>query len=128
MKTATEPQTSKPTRHSQITEEPPTMTANRPSNIDSRPVAVVGAGTLGRRIGLMFATQGGEVRIFDKAAGAREAAVTYVEQELPKVIKTVVTDGRVGAITPSDNLAEALKGAWLVVEAVPELLDLKKEV
>ena len=43
------------------------MTANLPSNIDSRPVTVVGAGTLGRRIALMFATQGGQVRIFDKA-------------------------------------------------------------
>src|SRR6201987_1077099 len=128
MKTATQPQTSKPTRHSQITEEPPTMTANRPSNIDSRPVAVVGAGTLGRRIALMFATQGGQVRIFDKAIGAREAAVTYVEQELPKVIKTVVTDGTAGVIMASDDLAEALKRSWFVVEAVPELLDLKKQV
>jgi 3-hydroxybutyryl-CoA dehydrogenase len=128
MKTATQPQTFKPTRYSQITEEPPAMTANLPSNIDSRPVAVVGAGTLGRRIALMFATQGGEVRIFDMAAGARKAAVTYVEQELPKVIKTVVTDGTAGAITACDDLAETLKGAWLVVEAVPELLDLKKQV
>jgi 3-hydroxybutyryl-CoA dehydrogenase len=128
MKTATQPQISKPTRHSQITEEPPTMTANLPSNIDSRPVTIVGAGTLGRRMALMFATQGGQVRIFDKAAGAREAAVTYIEQELPKVIKTVVTNGRAGSITASDNLADALKGAWLVVEAVPELLDLKKQI
>ncbi len=34
---------------------------------DTRPVAVVGAGTLGRRIALMFSTRGGEVRIFDQA-------------------------------------------------------------
>src|ERR1700757_3134635 len=37
-----------------------------PQGIDHRPIAVIGAGTLGRRIALMMSTQGGEVRIFDK--------------------------------------------------------------
>lgn len=33
------------------------MTAKLPSNIDARPVLIVGAGTLGRRMALVFATQ-----------------------------------------------------------------------
>jgi 3-hydroxybutyryl-CoA dehydrogenase len=76
----------------------------------------------------MFATQGGQVRIFDMAADARASAVAYVEQELPKVIETVVTNGAAGTVTASDDLAGALKGAWLVIEAVPERLDVKKQV
>jgi 3-hydroxybutyryl-CoA dehydrogenase len=104
------------------------MSAILPSSIASRPVTVVGAGTLGRRIALMFATQGGQVRIFDMAADARASAVAYVEQELPKVIETVVTNGAAGTVTASDDLAGALKGAWLVIEAVPERLDVKKQV
>jgi 3-hydroxybutyryl-CoA dehydrogenase len=32
-------------------------------DIRNRPVAVIGAGTLGRRIALMFASRGGTVRI-----------------------------------------------------------------
>src|SRR6266496_3106393 len=103
------------------------MPAILPSNISSRPVAVVGAGTLGRRIALMFATQGGQVRIFDTAA-ARASAVAYVEQQLPSVIETVVIGGTAGTVLASDDLAGALKGAWLVVEAVPELLDVKKQI
>ncbi len=104
------------------------MSAILPSNISSRPVAVVGAGTLGRRIALMFATQGGQVRIFDTAAAARASAVAYVEQQLPSVIETVVIGGTAGTVLASDDLAGALKGAWLVVEAVPELLDVKKQM
>jgi 3-hydroxybutyryl-CoA dehydrogenase len=104
------------------------MSAILPSNIASRPVAVVGAGTLGRRIALMFATQGGQVRIFDQAADARTSAVAYVEQQLPSVIETVVIGGAAGIVVASGDLAGALKGAWLVIEAVPELLDLKKQI
>ena len=104
------------------------MSAILPTKIASRPVTVVGAGTLGRRIALMFATQGGQVRIFDMAADARASAIAYVEQELPKVIETVVTNGAAGTVTASDDLAGALKGAWLVIEAVPERLDVKKQV
>ena len=33
-------------------------------DIRNRPVAVIGAGTLGRRIALMFASRGGTVRIY----------------------------------------------------------------
>ncbi|MEU6262456.1 3-hydroxyacyl-CoA dehydrogenase NAD-binding domain-containing protein [Saccharopolyspora shandongensis] len=36
-----------------------------PTDLDARPVAVIGAGTLGRRIAMMFATRGGRVRISD---------------------------------------------------------------
>ncbi len=34
----------------------------------SRPVAVIGCGTLGQRIALMLASNGGEVRLYDANA------------------------------------------------------------
>ena len=41
------------------------MTYVAPSDLADRPIAVVGGGTLGRRIALMLATRGAEVRIYD---------------------------------------------------------------
>ena len=41
------------------------MSFKVPTDFPSRPVAVIGAGTLGRRIALMFAAHGAQVRIYD---------------------------------------------------------------
>jgi 3-hydroxybutyryl-CoA dehydrogenase len=95
--------------------------------IEHRPVAVVGAGTLGRRIALMFATRGGEVRVHDAAAEQREAAVAYIESRLPKVVPRL-EDASAGTVVGAGDLAAAVADAWLVVEAVPERLDLKREL
>ena len=92
-----------------------------------RPVAVIGAGTLGRRIALMLATCGGEVRISDPDAASREAALAYVAGALPDVVRRV-EGGRAGRVTALADLAAAVAGAWLVVEAVPERLELKRSV
>ncbi|ULL09874.1 hypothetical protein CKW46_09595 [Mycobacterium liflandii] len=45
------------------------------ADIRSRPVAVIGAGILGRRIALMFASRGGTVRIYARRAEQRAHAV-----------------------------------------------------
>lgn len=103
------------------------MSFTLPTEIENRPVAVIGAGTLGRRIALMFADRGGLVRIYDKSAQAGEAARGYVEANLPKVAAGI-DGGRPGRIAVTDDMAEALADAWLVIEAVPERLDLKKEI
>ena len=101
------------------------MTA--PQNIASRRVAVVGAGTLGRRIALMFAAHGAEVRIYDLAGEQRRAAVDYVSQTLPTLAERLngVVPGRVSA---DADLGDAVRDAWLVIEAVPERLELKRQV
>ncbi|MFF0739991.1 3-hydroxyacyl-CoA dehydrogenase family protein [Streptomyces sp. NPDC004111] len=103
------------------------MSFTLPTDIENRPVAVIGAGTLGRRIALMFADRGGLVRIHDRSAEAGEAARGYVEENLPRVAAGI-EGGRPGRVTVTDDLAEALTDVWLVVEAVPERLDLKKEI
>src|ERR1700756_1820229 len=103
------------------------MSFNVPTDFASRPVAIIGAGTLGRRIALMFAEHGAEARIPALAEPQREAAVEYVSQNLPGVAAglTGVVPGRVSA---DADIAEAVRDAWLVVEAVPERLELKIQV
>ncbi len=95
-------------------------------DIRNRPVAVIGAGTLGRRIALMFASRGGTARIWAPRAEQREAAVDYVTGTLPKVV-AARGFGDIGGATAAGSLEEALEDAWLVVESVPEKLDIKIE-
>jgi 3-hydroxybutyryl-CoA dehydrogenase len=93
-------------------------------DIQNRPVAVIGAGTLGRRIALMFASRGGTVRISAPRAEQRASAVHYVTETLPKLVADRGF-GEVGGATAAGSLEEALDDAWLVVESVPEKLELK---
>ncbi|MGP0078550.1 3-hydroxyacyl-CoA dehydrogenase family protein [Mycobacterium sp.] len=93
-------------------------------DIRDRPVAVIGAGTLGRRIALMFASRGGTVRIFAPRAEQRASAVHYVTEILPKVVQDRGF-GEVGGATAAGSLEEALDDAWLAVESVPEKLEIK---
>jgi 3-hydroxybutyryl-CoA dehydrogenase len=85
---------------------------------------VIGAGTLGRRIALMLASRGGTVRIYAPRAEQRAAAVDYVTETLPKLLQDRGF-GEVGGATAAGSLEEALDDAWLVVESVPEKLEIK---
>jgi 3-hydroxybutyryl-CoA dehydrogenase len=90
----------------------------------SRPTAVIGSGTLGQRIALMLASAGGEVRLYDPNPQQAEAGRLYIERELENVVaaRQGATAGRVRVAT---SLEDALTEVWMVVEAVPERLDLK---
>ena len=103
------------------------MSVNLPTDLVTRPVAVIGAGTLGRRIALMFAAHGAEVQIYDPAEQQRRAAVAYVSETLPPLADQLngVVPGRVSATA---DVGDAVDNAWLVIEAVPERLELKRQV
>jgi len=103
------------------------MSFNVPTNFRSRPVTVVGAGTLGRRIALMFAAHGAQVRIYDLSADQRRAAVEYVTDGLP-ALEDRVNGPVAGRVSADADLGDAVRDAWLVIEAVPERLDLKREI
>ena len=77
------------------------------AEINNRPVAVIGAGTLGRRIALMFASRGGTVRIHDPSAQQVMAATEYVAQSLPEVVATRGS-GEVGVVKAAASVTEAL--------------------
>jgi 3-hydroxybutyryl-CoA dehydrogenase len=91
-----------------------------------RPRAVIGTGTQGRRIALMLATQGGEVRIYGRSAGGREAARTFVAENLADIARRV--GGTPSHIVLCDSVEAAVANIGLAIEAVPEQLDLKREI
>ncbi len=94
------------------------------ADVRNRPVAVFGAGTLGRRIALMFASRGGTVRIYARRAEQGADATQYVTETLPTVLKDRGS-GELGAATFVGSIPEALDGTWLAVESVPEKLEIK---
>jgi 3-hydroxybutyryl-CoA dehydrogenase len=93
-------------------------------DIRDRPVAVIGAGTLGRRIALMFASRGGTVRLHARRAEQRDEATAYVAEALPKLLEDRGF-GELGGATATESLEKALDGAWIVIESVPEKLEIK---
>jgi 3-hydroxybutyryl-CoA dehydrogenase len=103
------------------------MTFKLPENIATRPIAILGAGTLGSRIALMLATRSDEVRLYARSAATRDAGVAFAKDQLPAVLATL-PGSKAGTIVGVDDMAAALKDAWLVVESVPENLELKKNI
>jgi len=96
-------------------------------------VCLCGAGYLGWQISLQCASQGIPVRLFDISEEALEKASEHIRQEL----KIWTSEGKItpeeveailSRVSFHDDLAEAVEGVALVIEAVPERLDLKREV
>ncbi|KAJ5313944.1 Mitochondrial import inner membrane translocase subunit tim16 [Penicillium atrosanguineum] len=94
-----------------------------PADYRNRAVVVLGGGVLGRRIGCVWASAGYNVRIRDPSPQQREDSVEYVKLNVDSYAeKTGQASGTVEAL---ESLEDALIGAWLVIEAVPEKLQLK---
>src|SRR6202011_3389660 len=72
----------------------------------------------------MFASRGGTARIYGRRAEQLASATQYVIEALPKLLKEREF-GEPGVATATTSLAEALDGAWLVVESAPEKLEIK---
>jgi 3-hydroxybutyryl-CoA dehydrogenase len=105
------------------------MAYTLPSDVDERPIAIDGAGTLGQRIASVYAAGGSDVRIFDLSADQRQAAHDYVADHVEDVKRKLDLDPpRTGEVEFADDLRDAVRGAWMVIEVVPEKLDLKREV
>jgi 3-hydroxybutyryl-CoA dehydrogenase len=104
------------------------MSYTLPSDIDDRPIAIDGAGTLGKRIASVYAAAGSDVCIFDVSQAQCEAARDYVNEQIEEVRSTLnLTGSRSGQVAIFRDLAEAVRSAWMVIEAIPERLDLKQE-
>jgi 3-hydroxybutyryl-CoA dehydrogenase len=105
------------------------MAYSLPEDVHERPVTIAGAGTLGRRIAAVFAAGGTDVRLFDTSAEQREAGRDYVEQNVAGVRQALdLRPDRTGRVEVAGDLAGAVDRAWLVIESVPERVDLKIEV
>jgi 3-hydroxybutyryl-CoA dehydrogenase len=98
-----------------------------------RQIAVIGTGTMGRGIAYLAATAGYETVIHDADAGALESAKASIASTLQKGVERGKVTGddaaaASGRIHLSQDLEPAVHGADLVVEAVPENLELKQDL
>ena len=90
--------------------------------------AVIGTGTMGPGMGAVLARAGMRVAMYDlndEIIGRAKAGVELAQGVLDR-LGTPTVDG--GSIRYGTDLAAALEGAELVVEAIPERLELKHEL
>ncbi len=96
-------------------------------------VAVLGSGTMGAGIAQVCAGAGSRVVLTDVAEDRLEQAMAGIAAFLDKGIakgKTTAADKQrvLDAIEPSTSLEQAVAGADLVIEAVPEDVALKRDL
>lgn len=106
------------------------MTFTLPRDVGQRPVTIVGAGTLGRRIAAVYVAGGTDVRVHDVSADQLEACSRSVVDDVDRVrtLLDIHPSRGAGSITALDDLDAAVAGSWMVIESVPEDLELKREV
>jgi 3-hydroxybutyryl-CoA dehydrogenase len=102
------------------------MASEFAAEILRRPRAIIGTGTQGRRIALMLASQGGEVRIYGRSGRGREEAKSFVAENLADIARRV--GGTPGHIAVCESVEAAVANVGLAIEAVPEQLELKREI
>jgi len=90
--------------------------------------AIVGTGTMGPGMGAVLARAGIQTALYDVSADALERAKTGVAMADGALERPRRHQGRRGGISYESDLATALAGCQLVIEAAPERLDLKQEL
>jgi 3-hydroxybutyryl-CoA dehydrogenase len=98
-----------------------------------RQIAILGSGTMGRGIAYLAAVAGYETVIFDVEAGALEAARASIDSTLRKGIErgkltAQEAEGALARVQLVPDLEPAIQSADLVIEAVPEDFELKKDL
>jgi 3-hydroxybutyryl-CoA dehydrogenase len=98
-----------------------------------RTITVIGAGTMGAGIAHVAALAGRAVQLFDAAPGAAAAGLGRIEKHLAKGVElgkvsAADRDAALGRIRTCEDLAAACAGADCAIEAVPEVLELKREI
>lgn len=99
-----------------------------PTNYASRPVVLLGAGVLGRRIACVFVAGGYTVHIRDPSTQALADAGAFIDAnqaEFATFTKTNPSGASCGTYQTFTEIQPAVADAWLVIEAVPEKLPLK---
>ena len=101
--------------------------------IPSTNITVLGAGQMGQGIAHISALAGFNTRLYDKDKSTLEAAMAAVEQTLSKGVELgkVTNADRARALerlTPAMTVEHGVEDAGLVIEAIPEDINLKKDL
>jgi 3-hydroxybutyryl-CoA dehydrogenase len=90
-------------------------------------VAIIGGGTLGRRIALMWGSLGRPVLLADTVPGVRVDALAFYQENIDTHAKNM-GGASAGHLEVVGQAELAVKDAWLVIEAIPERLELKRNL
>jgi enoyl-CoA hydratase/3-hydroxyacyl-CoA dehydrogenase len=99
---------------------------NAPTLRDVEDVTVVGAGSMGHGIAQVFATAGYEVTLVDVEEEPLGNALERIESSLQQLGENI--EAVLQRITTTTDRVEGLSGADVMVEAVPEDIDIKEAV
>ncbi len=96
-------------------------------------IAVIGAGTMGHGVAHTFARHGYKVNLYDSFSASLESAPKKMKNELQFMVdEDYITceemERALNNIKLSGDLAESVQTADYVIEAIPERIDLKKEL
>ena len=103
------------------------------SDVVVRKVAVIGAGTMGSGIAQVCAQTGWETKLYDAFSDSLDRGFSTINEFWMKGIsRGKNSEDEVKSwsknLHRSENLEEALEGVDLVIEAVPEKIDLKRRI
>ncbi len=103
------------------------------STVEGTKVAVLGAGTMGHGIAQTCAAAGYEVALSDVSEAALEKARKGIAGSLDRMVSksklsAEARDATLARVRFVTSIESAVEGAAVVVEAVPEVMSLKREV
>ncbi len=91
-------------------------------------LAIIGSGTMGSRISFQSALYGKQIHLYDIDPQALERSLQRISGWLEKKVSKVEAQKAMACIQPYTNLPKALTGIDLLIENVPENLDIKRKV
>jgi 3-hydroxybutyryl-CoA dehydrogenase len=97
---------------------------------DGRPLAVLGAGTMGRGIAHAALTAGYRTRLYDVSEAPLRKAVEVIGGILARSVERGTDTAEhvaalLASLSTTTSIAEAVGGAGVVIEAAPEKMELK---
>src|SRR5262244_2986716 len=101
--------------------------------MDVKTIAVIGAGTMGRGIAYASAFGGYHTVLEDISADMLAKAVAWVKQAFDEgvtrgKVDSAVRDKAITLISTSSKVEDAIRDADLIIEAVPEEMEMKLEL
>jgi 3-hydroxybutyryl-CoA dehydrogenase len=101
--------------------------------MEVKTIAVIGAGTMGRGIAYASALGGFRTVLEDVSTSVLEQGVAWIKQSFDEgvargKVDANVRDQALALLSTSTNVEDAIRGAELIIEAVPEVLEMKLEL
>lgn len=101
-----------------------TYQSNQPGNFDT--VAIIGCGTIGRRIALLWVLHDKAVTVFDINHEASLDAQQWIQASYLQY--RAASNCSLRTVTVAETIEQAAHGAWMIVECTPEVAEVKRQI